>query len=389
MDVLTHGTSEEKAAVSFQILDIDDDSIVSFKDFNNAVMSVLDMWYTMTGSQVRLSECTVRYLFNKIDENGDGQVSLAEYVHALEEKSDMFDWFDILNNGYAGGVDRPSQRQAPRPSVSDREKIAADTRAAEISGANEQIAEILDIIQSLQPEELFVPGKGKAAKGVGEFEDSSPRRDLGLNVSPIPPPEELRASGGLKPRPTKNSHTTVTAAGDGPPPNRVGTSPTKDSGEMRVLEVIDETVVEDENVDNDSPVDFHRAIRADERAETEDSLAWSKYFPGASSLVVHSPTKNRRASKAEVVKGDESPNIVTPNSSESEESANEEKEAEKEAAAGGDKNDVSKNDMSTTSLNGILNSFLSTTLTEGRKQDLVDKLKKIKSALGSLIAPEE
>eukprot|EP01022_Parablepharisma_sp_SALTPOND_P000972 TRINITY_DN105364_c0_g1_i1.p1 TRINITY_DN105364_c0_g1~~TRINITY_DN105364_c0_g1_i1.p1 ORF type:complete len:412 (+),score=50.36 TRINITY_DN105364_c0_g1_i1:1868-3103(+) len=399
MDVLTHGTLEEKAAISFSIVDIDSDSKITFNDFQTAVLSILEMWYTMTGSQVRLSERTLQYLFNKIDLNNDGEVSIDEYIHVLNQKSDMFNWFEILNNGYSSGVDRLSQRQ---PEMSSGEK-PKEASLKEIAGAQEQLAEVLEMIQSLQPDELlFLSGKnGKEKPSPGTAAESPVREKrlerqptFGITESPIV--SVTRGQEILTPVMGMGQRGSSTKSAS---PNKSRSDPSKKGAFSDMLFILEkdrktkvvpkpmkkDMLVAINNVPRNALQEYEDVINEmDEFDETivKDDSNPSRSNSSKKGSSINLPHRSSPATTAklhpkhEIVKGDESPCIVTPESS---------SEDEKEVAEVANDN----NNHSTISLTGIGNSFLSTTLTESKKIELVEKLRKVRAALSTLITPEE
>lgn len=140
MEILTYGTPDEKAHISFRIVDLDEDSRISYEDFRLVVLRVLSMWYTITGSQVKLPDRTIRSLFNKLDVGRKGVINADEYVELLVHEEDIFDWFDILNNEYL------------HTNSCEEKKKCVDQKS--ISQINSQVTEMLEIIKSLDNHSL-------------------------------------------------------------------------------------------------------------------------------------------------------------------------------------------------------------------------------------------
>jgi len=448
MDVLTHGSLEEKAAISFKIVDIDGDQKISYKDFQTAVLSILEMWYTMTGSQVRLSESTLQYLFNKIDCNNTGEVLMDDYISILSQKTDMFNWFDILNNGYSSGIERPSQRDQAKVLEKQKEEITVKTKEKlkEISGAHEQIQEVLDLIQSIQPDEMQIitpklggsvsstektpspktnsesPLKGKVLKiqrrdtfGQQNTDSSSkreyspmesPKKSHSPKKVPIDKPcenESLKFEESPIQSPTEETKRDVfddlLAQFEASVPKKSGynrpikkdmifassSSPLavveENNNEEQMQSPFDETIVKDNSSSGKSGSKKSSSLTL-EQFKDENKFRF---------LPIGNTTKSGQ--KHEVTKGDSTPGIITPDSSSESSSENQQ-----------DNDELLKIQKDINSLVAPIKlekldtgnsppaagaSFLSTTLTETRKNELVEKLKKIKNLLNSALKADE
>ena len=100
MDILINGDEKEKSEFSFNMLKSNNSKVeLEFKDFQQSMNQVLNMWYTMTGTQVTYSEKAMNDLFNQLDEDKDGKVNLEEYHRIMTINPEIFQWFEILNNG--------------------------------------------------------------------------------------------------------------------------------------------------------------------------------------------------------------------------------------------------------------------------------------------------
>ena len=395
MDVLTNGTIEEKAAISFRIVDIDADSILSFPDFQTAVLSVLEMWYTMTGSQVRLSESTLRYLYNKLDLNNKGEVSIREYVHVLSQQSDMFNWFDILNNGYSASIERPSVRKT--------EPQHKDMDMKEIVGARDQITEVLDMIQSLQPDDLtFLSGKISREKlsPVGSARALKKAGTLSLPEDPILPKRTGRKKSSISPATSAKQSKFIVS-----PINKTEDVSKKyifsdvltmldnaSQGERRGSRPIKKEMLLAESPPVEDFCHKYGSNAIHEIEERSEDILEDESIEQGIKEETPKPTSREKGPRASLIphqkhtisKGDESPGIKTPESSRS--SENDSSDSEKGEQKGDEKDE---GNHSSTSFAGTGNSFLSTTLTETKKNELVEKLRRIKRALSVMPIPEE
>ena len=49
-----------------------------------------------------MDETVMRYLFERLDEKGNGELDLAGYKKIMETRADIIPWFEILNYGMDG-----------------------------------------------------------------------------------------------------------------------------------------------------------------------------------------------------------------------------------------------------------------------------------------------
>ena len=50
MDTLVNGTSAEKHEFGFRILDINNNGLLEYDEFKEAITQIVNLWYTMTGN---------------------------------------------------------------------------------------------------------------------------------------------------------------------------------------------------------------------------------------------------------------------------------------------------------------------------------------------------
>jgi len=58
----------------------------------------------MTGNNIYCDTNGLRTIFDIIDKDSDGKISLDDYKSALIETPELIDWFDILNKGISDSV---------------------------------------------------------------------------------------------------------------------------------------------------------------------------------------------------------------------------------------------------------------------------------------------
>lgn len=83
LSVTTRGTLEEKLQWAFSIYDIDGDGYIT----QNELFSILRAIHKMVGAidDRRLTKTNVTRLFEKMDKNHDGSLSLEEFVSGAKE----------------------------------------------------------------------------------------------------------------------------------------------------------------------------------------------------------------------------------------------------------------------------------------------------------------
>ena len=103
MDVLINGEEDEKHEFSFALLDIYDTGYFDFSEFREIISKIIAHWCIITGSQVKVDREGLRDIFDRMDTNGDGIVDIDEYKKALKGNPGLFEWFDLLNQGFNDG----------------------------------------------------------------------------------------------------------------------------------------------------------------------------------------------------------------------------------------------------------------------------------------------
>jgi Ca2+-binding EF-hand superfamily protein len=103
MDTLINGEEDEKHEFSFSLFDVYDTGYFDFEEFREIIGKIVAHWCIITGSQVKIEREGLKEIFNKMDQNEDGIVDIDEYKQALKGNSQLFQWFDLLNQGIQDG----------------------------------------------------------------------------------------------------------------------------------------------------------------------------------------------------------------------------------------------------------------------------------------------
>jgi hypothetical protein len=103
MDTLINGDDDEKHEFSFALLDVCDSGYISFDEFREIISKIIAHWCIITGTQVKVDSDGLKEIFDRIDTNKDGIVDIDEYKEALKGNPGLFEWFDLLNQGFNEG----------------------------------------------------------------------------------------------------------------------------------------------------------------------------------------------------------------------------------------------------------------------------------------------
>lgn len=98
MDIYQNGSVEEKNEFSFSLFDENQDGLISLEDMYVVMKKFMSHWSTLQGSATVVDKKALQRIFDQIDVNGDGDISLSEYKNVLRTNPGLFEWFNILNN---------------------------------------------------------------------------------------------------------------------------------------------------------------------------------------------------------------------------------------------------------------------------------------------------
>ena len=100
MDILIHGTEDQKARQSFNLIKKQGMDVISKDDFNFWLVGVLKLYSSLTGQEVNSSSKALDQYFDMIDIKKDGVIDFNEYKITMHEKKEIFHWFDYITEGF-------------------------------------------------------------------------------------------------------------------------------------------------------------------------------------------------------------------------------------------------------------------------------------------------
>ena len=117
MDIVMHGTKEEKCMQSYRLISQHEQHI-TYQEFSSWLKSVWRMYNELTGSQIQSGEENIRALFIAIDFKKDGVIDFEEYSKGVNSQASMMQWFNFVSMG----VLTPAE-DAAEPESSYRDRI--------------------------------------------------------------------------------------------------------------------------------------------------------------------------------------------------------------------------------------------------------------------------
>ena len=104
-DVISNGTLNEKRDQNFRMFNLDQDSRVTYQEFESFTAKILDMYSRTNLEEIGIDEGRVRKIFNEIATDGKDYFTFPDYTEALDKNPDLFIWLespkemlnDILN----------------------------------------------------------------------------------------------------------------------------------------------------------------------------------------------------------------------------------------------------------------------------------------------------
>ena len=93
-DVISNGTTIEKREQNFRMLNDNKDSIVTYSEFEDFVLKILDMYSRSVSEKIDTNREMIREVFDRIAKRGKNEFTFEDYVKALEKDPDLFGWLE-------------------------------------------------------------------------------------------------------------------------------------------------------------------------------------------------------------------------------------------------------------------------------------------------------
>ena len=164
MDVLLHGSDDEKAEQSFKLITRGSLEPISQEAFSEMMISILKLLNTIGGNRVVASSEMLANLFKQLDLDGDGFINIQDYKTGWKTNRRIFEWLDFLNSCFA---DRVNPMEAPEDDEESMyqhrlQEIEEELKTCILMLKGERKAERLDIAQSsksifeVSPKEVYL-----------------------------------------------------------------------------------------------------------------------------------------------------------------------------------------------------------------------------------------
>ncbi|CAG9334402.1 unnamed protein product [Blepharisma stoltei] len=123
MDILMHGTPQEKAQQSFKLIKNSKEGNITYNDFASWLINVWKMYNTLTGSEVSATQEDIRYYFDQLDTKHDDMIDLEEYTSSMSNNENLFEWFDFVNKKITDKINPPNIEQKKPEVVGYKETL--------------------------------------------------------------------------------------------------------------------------------------------------------------------------------------------------------------------------------------------------------------------------
>lgn len=124
LDIMVNGSQKEKYYLSFKLVDKENKGFFSFSDFSLMISSMVSVWSALTGAQIsslkekfivlfifvlkkkkaadtqKKLELYVKYIFDEMDRERNGKISIKSYVQALEKCPNLLEIYEFMNNSF-------------------------------------------------------------------------------------------------------------------------------------------------------------------------------------------------------------------------------------------------------------------------------------------------
>ena len=93
-DVISNGTTIEKREQNFRMLNQNKDSTVTYSEFEDFVLKILDMYSRSVSEKIDTNREMIREVFDRIAKRGKNEFTFEDYVKALDKDPDLFGWLE-------------------------------------------------------------------------------------------------------------------------------------------------------------------------------------------------------------------------------------------------------------------------------------------------------
>ena len=118
---MVNGSQKERYMLSFKLIDTDNKGFFTSHEFSLMISSMVSVWCTLTGSQISFHlknilypntmfcigidinkrlEFYIKYIFDEMDQEHKGKISLNNYINSLEKCPDLLEIYDFMNNSF-------------------------------------------------------------------------------------------------------------------------------------------------------------------------------------------------------------------------------------------------------------------------------------------------
>lgn len=99
MDILIHGSEDQKARQSFNLIKQKSSEVITKKEFNYWLVEMLKFYNNVTGQEINTSHQELEKYFEIIDMKKDGVIDFDEYKTTMREKKEIFNFFNVVSDG--------------------------------------------------------------------------------------------------------------------------------------------------------------------------------------------------------------------------------------------------------------------------------------------------
>lgn len=111
MDVLVHGSDNEKAEQSFRLITRGREGPITLEMFSEMMISIMKLLNTITGNRITASQEYLQTLFRQLDAENQGVVDEQQYIAGWKSNKKIFEWLNFFNFRLAESI-HPGERKA-------------------------------------------------------------------------------------------------------------------------------------------------------------------------------------------------------------------------------------------------------------------------------------